>query len=89
MASLPVPGELYFQDFAFDVTDYSIEREGTVIASVRGLSNNEHGQAYIHVPLGTDIHPGDILVAGNLRFAVRAVETDTYNGKPSLLKALS
>ncbi len=89
MASLPVPGELYFKDFAFDIVDYSIERDGTVIAAVQGLSNNEYGRAYIHVPLGTDIRPGDVLVAGASRFYVRSVETDTYNGEPSLLKALS
>lgn len=89
MASLPVSGEQYFRDFAFDAVDYSIEREGAVIASARGLSNSEHGQAYIHVPLGTDIRPGDVLVVGNSRFNVRTVKTDTYNGEPSLLKALS
>lgn len=89
MASLPIPGELYFRDFAFDAVDYSIEREGTVVASTRGLSNSDHGQAYIHFPLGTDIRPGDVLIAGSSRFNVRTVETDTYNGEPSLLKALS
>ena len=89
MASLPIPGDQYFRDFAFDMVDYSIERGGAVIASVRGLSNSEHGRAYIHVPLGTDICPGDALVAGNSRFIIRAVETDTYTGEPSLLKALS
>lgn len=89
MASLPIPGEQYFRDFAFDAVDYSIEREGIVITTVRGLSNSEHGQAYIHIPLGTDIRPGDVLVAGNSRFSVSTVETDTYNGEPSLLKALS
>lgn len=89
MASLPIPGDQYFCDFAFDAVDYSIERVGTVIASVRGISNSDHGQAYIHVPLGTDIRPGDALVAGSSRFIVHTVETDTYNGEPSLLKALS
>lgn len=88
MASLPVPGEQYFRDFAFDTVDYSIERKGTVIASAHGLSNSEHGQAYIHFPLGTDIRAADVLVAGSSRFNVRTVETDTYNAEPSLLKAL-
>lgn len=89
MASLPIPGDQYFSDFAFDAVDYSIERSGTVIASVRGLSSSNHGQSYIHIPLGTDIRPGDVLVAGSSRFIVRTVEIDTYNGEPSLLKALS
>lgn len=89
MASLPIPGEQHFREFAFDAVDYSIEREGTVIASVRGLPNSEHGRSYIHFPLGTDIRPGDVLVAGSSRFSISAVETDTYNGEPSLLKALS
>lgn len=89
MASLPIPGEQYFRDFAFDAVDYSVERDGAVVASVRGISNSEHGQPYIHIPLGTDIHPGDILVAGNVRFNVRTVEADTYNEEPSLLKVLS
>lgn len=88
MASLPIPGELYFQDFAFDAVNYSIERDGSAVASARGLSNNERGQKYIHFPLGTDIRPGDTLVAGASRFHVRSIETDTYDGKPSLLKAL-
>lgn len=89
MANLPVSGEQYFRDFTFDAVDYSIDRDGTVIASVRGLPNSEHGLAYIHIPLGTDIRPGDVLVAGSSRFIVRTIETDTYNGEPSLLKALS
>lgn len=89
MASLPVSGEQYFRDFSFDTVEYSIEREGNVVAAARGLSNKERGQVYIHVPLGTDVRPGDVLIAENSRFVVRAVETDTYNGEPSLLKALS
>ena len=89
MASLPVPGEQYFREFAFDTVDYSIEREGTALASVRGLPNSDSGLAYIHVPLDTDICPRDVLVAGNSRFIVRDIETDTYNGEPCLLKILS
>ncbi len=88
MASLPVPGEQYFRDFAFDTVDYSIERDGAVIASVRGLPNSDHGLAYIHVPLGTDIRPGDSFVAESSRFIIRTVETDTYDGEPSLLRVL-
>lgn len=88
MASLPVSGEQYFRDFAFDVVEYSIEREGVMITSARGLSNVEHGAKYIHFLLGTDIRPGDVLIASSSRFNVRTVETDTYNGEPSLLKAL-
>ena len=85
MSALPIPGELYFRDFEFDMEEYSIEREGAESASVCGLSNNERGQAYIHVPLGTDIRPGDVLIS---RIPVRSVEIDTYDGKPSLIKAL-
>ena len=88
MASLPIPDELYFQDFAFDAANCSKERDGSIVASARSLSNNERGQEYIHFSLGTDICPGDTLVAGALRFHVRSIETDTYDGKPSLLKAL-
>jgi hypothetical protein len=88
MASLPVPGEQYFRDFAFDAVDYDVERDGAVIASVRGLSNSDHGRPYIHIPLGSDVRPGDTLVAGASRFNIRTVEIDTYNGEPSLLKAL-
>ncbi len=89
MASLPVSGEQYFQDFAFDVLEYALERNGIVISSVRGLTNSDRGRAYIHIPLGTDIRPGDVLVSGSSRFNVRSVEVDTYNGEPSLLKAFS
>lgn len=88
MSALPIPGELYFRDFEFDMEEYSIEREGAEIASVCGLSNNERGQAYIHVPLGTDIRPGDVLIRGTSHIPVRTVEIDTYDGKPSLIKAL-
>lgn len=88
MSALPVSGTQYFKDFAFDVVEYSIERDGDIVSTVHGLPNKEHGQPYIHVQLDCDVRPGDVLIASGSRVVVRSIDTDTYAGTPSLLKLL-
>lgn len=87
MASLPVPAEVLFRDFSFDLHDYTIERDLTVIGTSKGLSDKDEEGQYIGFLVATDIREGDTLILSSHRYNVRFVLTDNYNGGPSLLKA--
>ena len=41
MGALPVPAKTFFQDFAFDLLTYTIERDSKVIATAEGLTNTD------------------------------------------------
>jgi len=86
VAEIPVPADVYFRDFAFDVVKYEVKRKGTGIAVVDGLPNEEDGEKYIHLPHGSDVVAGDILHSDGFRATVKKLSTDTYQGKPELLK---
>ena len=86
MAEIPIPADVYFRDFAFDVVKYEVKRKGTSIAVVDGLPNEEDGEKYIHIPHGSDVAVGDILLSDGFRTTARKISTDTYQGKPALLK---
>jgi hypothetical protein len=88
MSALPVPASLYFNDFAFDLQMYSIERDGQIISSLKGMPNNERSEYYVHFYSDSDIKSGDYLVSGSKRLLVKAVEFDTYNGKEELIRAI-
>ena len=48
MSELPVPGNVFFSDFAGEVVNYHLERAGTVISVVRGIPNRENRKSVIH-----------------------------------------
>ena len=47
MGQLPIPADMYFQDFAFDVLEYSVSDGGSVVGTYRGLSNTDETGDYI------------------------------------------
>ena len=83
---LPVSGERYFKDFANEIINYDVKRNGETVFSVGGIPNMEYGQKYIHFPINTDIQVGDTLESSNTSLRASQVITETYNGEPSLIK---
>ena len=88
MPEIPIPAEIYFKDFAFDLVKYKVERKGKSIATIEGLPNIESGERYIHFPLGSDIAVGDELCSGTTYLAIRKISIETYQGKPAIIKAI-
>lgn len=87
MTALPVPPEIYFSDFAFDIKTFKIYRHDTLLHTVFGLDNIECGKTYIHFQLPVDVQSGDILENSDCRYLVTEIAFDTYNGSKALLKA--
>lgn len=45
MATLPVPGEIFWNDYSFDLTDFAVFRNDEHIATYKGLKDNGFLQA--------------------------------------------
>ena len=87
MGFLPIPGEMYLNDFP-DKSVYSIYRSGNLIAKVDGLTNSGENGKHIAFLYGTDIIAGDTIQSKNGKsYIVRFTKTDEYNGHPSIIKA--
>lgn len=87
MGLLPIPGEIYLNDFP-DKSTYSIYRSGNFIANAEGLTNSDEDGNHIAFLYGTNVIAGDIIQAQNGKsYIVRYTDTDEYNGEPSITKA--
>lgn len=91
MATLPVPAKMFFDDFSFDILDYTIKDGNTIIGTYRGLSNADEFGDYICF-LQSDspnISEGNIICTGSTHesFIVIKIAYDFYDGKPELVKA--
>lgn len=88
MGALPVPAKTFFQDFAFDLLTYTIERDSKVVATAEGLRNSDEDGKHIAFLIGPDIEIGDVLISSTgEKFIVKHIGYDTYNGQPELIKA--
>ncbi len=87
MSELPVPAEIIFRDFAFDLTPFKIERDSETIGTAKGLKNSENGKDYVSFLFGTDVQKGDILKSEEETFYVTKTLTDTYSGEKQLINA--
>lgn len=87
MAELPVSAEQFFRDFSFDLTEWTVERGGAKIATVKGLANSDENGRYLGMLHGCDVRPGDRLIGFSAVHHVSRVEVDTFGGIPSLVKA--
>lgn len=88
MAELPVPAEIFFNDFSFSLENYDIKRAGSIIGTVQGLSNDDEDGPHIAFLFGANILAGDELINQHESITVKKVKIDTFHGKPELLKAL-
>lgn len=87
MGFLPIPGEMYLNDFP-DKATYSIYRSGDLIAKAEGLTNSDEDGNHIAFLYGTDVIAGDIIQAKNEKsYTVSFTDIDEYNGEPSIIKA--
>lgn len=89
MANLPIPPDMYFSDFSFDLKRYSVIRNNAVIYQYSGLDNDENKESYIHFQLPCDVKVGDLLECSGTNYLVTKVDFDTFNGKNALLKAFT
>ena len=48
MSSLPIPPDVYFSDFAFDLKCYSVIRNSITVGQYSGLDNTENRKSYVH-----------------------------------------
>lgn len=87
MATLPIPPDTYFSDFAFSLQTYSIIRSRQKIGTASGLVNSEEGEIFIHFKLEAPIKPGDTLECDGDIFLVTKIAFDTYQCQKALLKA--
>lgn len=86
MAELPVSGDQFFQDFAFTLLEYQVQRSGKLVYTLKGMTNDDEGGNYIAFLYGAEISEGDELIADE-RYVVRKVKVDTYHGNPEVIKA--
>lgn len=87
MGFLPVPGEMYLNDFP-DKSVYSIYRSDNLITKADGLTNSDEDGNHIAFLYGTDVIAGDTVQAKNGKsYVVKFTDTDDYNGEPSIIKA--
>ena len=90
MGNLPVPASTYFNDFSFDVLEYNVLRNNSVVGTYRGLLNSDD-ENYISFLMSDQpqISIGDTISTtdGLETFKVRQISYDRYNGKPELLNA--
>jgi hypothetical protein len=87
MGTLPIPVDMFFSDFAFDLTEYSVRRDGSIMATYKGLTNSDESGQYIAFKMDCDIEFGDILIRGTRCFVVKMIDHDNYDGEPAMLKA--
>lgn len=87
MGFLPVPGEMYLNDFP-DKTRYSIYRAGSLVSEADGLTNSDEDGRHIAFLYGTDVAAKDtIKTKTGKEYQVKFTDTDEYNGTPSIVKA--
>lgn len=87
MGFLPVPGEIYLNDFP-DKTRYFICRSGSPVTEADGLTNSDENGRHIAFLYGTDVAAGDTIRTGTGKeYQVKFTDIDEYNGSPSIVKA--
>lgn len=91
MGYLPIPADMYFEDFAMAVLEYNVLDNNNVIGTYQGLSNSDEDGTYIGFKMSDQpqISVGNTLctVDGLKKYQIIKVSYDRYEGKPELLKA--
>lgn len=81
MGVLPVPGEIFWNDFSFDLRDFTVFRNEKQIATYKGLSN----KGSIFLKPDVDVQCGDVLSFEDTQITVQRIENETYNGNVDLI----
>ena len=87
MGFLPIPGNIYLNDFP-DKAVYSVYRSDSLVTKSDGITNSDEDGKHIAFLYGTDVATGDTIQASNgSSYIVKSIDTDDYNGKPAIIKA--
>lgn len=81
MAVLPVPGNIFWNDFAFSTSDFDVFRNDTYIATYAGLAD----KGFSFFKPDVNIQCGDTLRCNGNVFIVKRIENETYNGHTDLI----
>ncbi len=91
MGYLPIPVDMYFEDFAMEVLEYNVLNNNNVTGTYQGLSNSDEEGTYIGFKMSDQpqISVGNTLctVDGLEKYQIIKVSCDRYEGNPELLKA--
>lgn len=88
MSTMPVPVDMFFNDFLDELIECSIIRDNRTITTVKGMPNVDgKNDKTVMFKYGTDIKPGDIVISERGNQIVRATRIDKYNGKPEAIIA--
>ena len=87
MGHLPIPADIFFKDFGFDLMEYRVERHQRFVGSFKGLLNKDEDGKHIAFLMDANVQTDDYLVGDVKTYVVERVDYDYYNGERSLLKA--
>lgn len=73
--------------FRNQMIDFEIYRNSQLFSTVKGLKNSYQGRVFIQFFPDIDIQIGDILINSNIKYYVIDVDTQTWMGKVSSIKA--
>ena len=87
MSVLPVPAEMYFSDFEFDLVKFDVVRGGTHITTTKGLTNSDKMGKFISLPIEVDLQVGDVLQSKRQSFVVKSIDYGVYEGEEQIINA--
>lgn len=87
MSQIPVPADIYFQDFSFDLEEFTVKRGSVIVGSYKGLTNSDRTGKYVSFPISADIRIGDLLCSSCNNHSVKSIDYGTYNGNRELINA--
>ena len=87
MAILPVSAQQYFDDFAFDLVEYKIFRDGEIACIAKGLTNSDKDGEYVSFLIDTDVQVGDVLQYADGFLSVISLSFDDYEGENQIVNA--
>lgn len=87
MSLLPIPAKMYFDDFSFELLEYSLIRNSETISNLNGLIDSDEDGKHIKFLIGPDIKINDVLSSGNKSYTISSISFDTFNGSAEIIKA--
>lgn len=73
--------------FKKQMIDFEIYRNSQLVSTAKGLKNSYQGKVYVEFFPDVDVQIGDILVNSNIKYYIVDVDTQTWCGQISAIKA--
>lgn len=67
--------------------DFEIYRNSQLVSTIKGLKNSYQGKVYIEFFPDVNIQIGDILINSNIKYYIIDIDTQTWMGEVSAIKA--